>query len=123
MSSRRRQTRCALVTGVQTCTLPILSKKRVGNLASYLAKYAGNVVFRPQEISNHPEVIRRLGIISFNTALEADIYGNVNSTHVNGTHMMNGIGGSGDFARNARISIFVTTSTADRKSTRLNSSH
>lgn len=89
-----------------------LSKKRVDNLASDLAKYAGKVVFRPQEISNHPEVIRRLGIISFNTALEADIYGNVNSTHVNGTHMMNGIGGSGDFARNARISIFVTTSTA-----------
>lgn len=89
-----------------------LSKKRVDNLASDLAKYAGKVVFRPQEISNHPEVIRRLGIISFNTALEADIYGNVNSTHVSGTHMMNGIGGSGDFARNARISIFVTTSTA-----------
>lgn len=89
-----------------------LSKKRVENLASDLAKYAGKVVFRPQEISNHPEVIRRLGIISFNTALEADIYGNVNSTHVSGTHMMNGIGGSGDFARNARISIFVTTSTA-----------
>ncbi|BFN25642.1 succinyl-CoA:coenzyme A transferase [Pseudomonas sp. SCT] len=89
-----------------------LSKKRVDNLASDLAKYAGKVVFRPQEISNHPEVIRRLGIISFNTALEVDIYGNVNSTHVNGTHMMNGIGGSGDFARNARISIFVTTSTA-----------
>ena len=89
-----------------------LSKKRVDNLASDMAKYAGKVVFRPQEISNHPEVIRRLGIISFNTALEADIYGNVNSTHVSGTHMMNGIGGSGDFARNARISIFVTTSTA-----------
>lgn len=89
-----------------------LSKKRVETLASDMAKYADKVVFRPQEISNHPEVIRRLGIISFNTALEADIYGNVNSTHVNGTHMMNGIGGSGDFARNARISIFVTTSTA-----------
>jgi succinyl-CoA:acetate CoA-transferase len=89
-----------------------LSKKRVETLAADLAKYADKVVFRPQEISNHPEVIRRLGIISFNTALEADIYGNVNSTHVGGTHMMNGIGGSGDFARNARISIFVTTSTA-----------
>ena len=89
-----------------------LSKKRVENLASDMAKYAGKVVFRPQEISNHPEVIRRLGIISFNTALEVDIYGNVNSTHVSGTHMMNGIGGSGDFARNARITIFVTASTA-----------
>ena len=41
-----------------------------------------------------------------NTALEADIFGNVNSTHVTGTKMMNGIGGSGDFTRNAYISIF-----------------
>ncbi|HZJ94423.1 MAG TPA: acetyl-CoA hydrolase/transferase C-terminal domain-containing protein, partial [Thiopseudomonas sp.] len=70
------------------------------------------IMFRPQEISNHPELIRRLGVISFNTALEVDIYGNVNSTHVSGTHMMNGIGGSGDFARNARITMFVTPSTA-----------
>lgn len=47
-----------------------------------------------------------------NTALEVDIYGNVNSTHVSGTKMMNGIGGSGDFARNARLGIFVTKSYA-----------
>lgn len=89
-----------------------LSEKRVKSLAEDLTKYQDRIVFRPQEVSNHPEVIRRLGIISFNTALEADIYGNVNSTHVSGTRMMNGIGGSGDFARNARIAIFVTQSTA-----------
>ncbi len=70
------------------------------------------IILRPQEISNHPETIRRMGIISMNTALEMDIYGNVNSTHVMGTSMMNGIGGSGDFARNAYISIFMTPSTA-----------
>lgn len=64
------------------------------------------VVIRPVEISNNPEVIRRLGLIAMNTALEVDIFGNVNSTHVTGTKMMNGIGGSGDFARNAYISIF-----------------
>jgi succinyl-CoA:acetate CoA-transferase len=69
-------------------------------------------VLRPQEVSNHPEIIRRLGIIAINTALEADIYGNVNSTHVLGTHMMNGIGGSGDFARNAYLSVFATKSIA-----------
>lgn len=76
------------------------------------AKYRDKLVLRPQEISNHPEVIRRLGIIGINTAIEFDIYGNVNSTHVNSSHMMNGIGGSGDFARNAYISIFVTKSIA-----------
>ncbi|MDT1838380.1 propionyl-CoA--succinate CoA transferase, partial [Acinetobacter baumannii] len=60
----------------------------------------------------HPEVIRRLGLIAINTALEFDIYGNINSTHVGGTHMMNGIGGSGDFARNAYLSVFATKSVA-----------
>jgi succinyl-CoA:acetate CoA-transferase len=75
-------------------------------------KYKDRLVLRPQEISNHPEVIRRLGVIGINTALEVDIYGNINSTHINGTHMMNGIGGSGDFARNAYLSIFVTKSVA-----------
>lgn len=89
-----------------------LSKKRVDSLAEDLEKYKGKVLFRPQEISNHPEVIRRLGVISFNTAIEVDIYGNVNSTHISGTKVMNGIGGSGDFARNARITIFVTPSLA-----------
>ncbi|MFF5993842.1 acetyl-CoA hydrolase/transferase family protein [Lysinibacillus sp. KU-BSD001] len=77
-----------------------------------LEKYKDRLVLRPQEISNHPEVIRRLGLISINTALEVDIYGNVNSTHVSGTKMMNGLGGSGDFARNARLGIFVTKSYA-----------
>ncbi|NVK33161.1 MAG: acetyl-CoA hydrolase/transferase family protein [Rhodobacteraceae bacterium] len=74
--------------------------------------YRSKIVLRPQEVSNHPEVVRRLGIIGINTALEFDIYGNVNSTHVGGTHMMNGIGGSGDFARNGYLSIFVTKSLA-----------
>lgn len=89
-----------------------LSKKRVDSLSADLEKYKDKVLFRPQEISNHPEIIRRLGVISFNTAIEVDIYGNVNSTHVSGTKVMNGIGGSGDFARNARITIFVTSSLA-----------
>lgn len=77
-----------------------------------LDTYRSRLVLRPQEISNHPEVVRRLGLIAINTALEVDLYGNVNSTHVNGTHMMNGIGGSGDFARNAHMSVFVTKSLA-----------
>lgn len=70
--------------------------------------YKNKIVLRPQNISNSPEVIRRLGVIAINTAIEFDIYGNVNSTHIGGTKMMNGIGGSGDFARNAYLSIFVT---------------
>lgn len=77
-----------------------------------IGKYKDRLILRPQELSNHAEIIRRLGIIAINTALEFDIYGNVNSTHVNGTHMMNGIGGSGDFARNAYLAIFVAKSIA-----------
>jgi len=74
------------------------------------------IVLRSQEISNHPEIIRRLGVIAMNGMIEADIYGNVNSTHVRGTSIMNGIGGSGDFARNAYLSIFMTPSTAKQGS-------
>lgn len=70
------------------------------------------IIFRTSEISNNPEIARRLGIIAMNTALEADIFGNINSTHVMGTKIMNGIGGSGDFARNSYVSIFLTPSTA-----------
>ena len=69
-------------------------------------------MLRPQEISNHPEIIRRLGLIAMNAMIECDIYGNVNSTHLMGSAIMNGIGGSGDFARNAYLSIFMTPSVA-----------
>ncbi|ATW23458.1 acetyl-CoA hydrolase/transferase family protein [Candidatus Formimonas warabiya] len=74
--------------------------------------YRDKIILRPMEISNNPEVIRRLGVLAFNTAIEADIYGNVNSTNIMGSRIMNGIGGSGDFARNAYISVFTTPSTA-----------
>lgn len=77
-----------------------------------IEKYKKYMILRPQEISNSAEVIRRLGVIAMNTAIEVDIYGNVNSTHIAGTHMMNGIGGSGDFARNAYLTIFYTPSVA-----------
>lgn len=72
--------------------------------------YKDKLILRPQNISNAPEVVRRLGVIGINTAIEFDIYGNVNSTHISGSKMMNGIGGSGDFARNAYLSIFVCQS-------------
>jgi succinate CoA transferase len=77
-----------------------------------LGWFRSRVLLRPQEISNSPEVIRRLGIISVNTAIEVDVFGNVNSTHVMGRKLMNGIGGSGDFTRNAYLSIFTCPSTA-----------
>jgi succinyl-CoA:acetate CoA-transferase len=89
-----------------------VSKPVYEKILANMEHYRERIVLRPQEISNAPEIVRRLGIIAINTALEFDIYGNVNSTHVGGTHMMNGIGGSGDFARNAHLAIFVSKSMA-----------
>ena len=75
-------------------------------------KYKDRIVLRPMEISNSPEVIRRLGVIAINTVIEADLYGNMNSSYVGGNRLMNGVGGSTDFAGNAGLSIFITKSTA-----------
>ena len=95
-----------------SCCSFTLSREKMDTVLPRLKDYADKLVLRPQDISNSPEVIRRLGLICMNTALEFDIYGNVNSTHVSGSKMMNGIGGSGDFARAGRLSIFVTKSVA-----------
>lgn len=89
-----------------------LSPDAASRLNADMGRYRDRMILRPQEISNHPEVIRRLGCIAMNGLLEADIYGAVNSTHIMGSRIQNGIGGSGDFARNAYISIFMTPSTA-----------
>jgi succinyl-CoA:acetate CoA-transferase len=89
-----------------------LSKEGMRRLLGDLEKYRGKLVLRDSEISNSAELIRRLGVIAMNTAVEADIYGNVNSSQMNGTSVYNGTGGSGDYARNASISIFMTNSVA-----------
>lgn len=87
-----------------------VSEECYNRLINNFNDYKDKLILRPQNISNAPEVVRRLGIIGINTAIEFDIYGNVNSTHISGSKMMNGIGGSGDFARNAYLSIFVCQS-------------
>ncbi|WP_448536882.1 acetyl-CoA hydrolase/transferase family protein [Sphingobium yanoikuyae] len=89
-----------------------LSPEAAARINANMLAYRSKLVLRPQEISNHPEIIRRLGCIAMNGLIEADIYGAVNSTHVMGSRIQNGIGGSGDFARNAYVSIFTTPSTA-----------
>ncbi len=88
-----------------TCSMTF-SDSKMDEVFNNIEFFRDKILLRPGEISNNPEVVRRLGVITMNTALEADIFGNINSTHVVGTKMMNGIGGSGDFTRNAYISIF-----------------
>ena len=74
---------------------------------SHPEEYRGRIILRPQDVSNSAEVIARLGVLALNTAIEADIYGHVNSSHPGGSDILNGIGGSGDFARNAGLSVFL----------------
>ncbi|MBB3052417.1 succinyl-CoA:acetate CoA-transferase [Prauserella isguenensis] len=89
-----------------------LSSATVDRFNRNAGQFRDRILLRPQEISNHPEVVRRLGCLAMNGIVEADLYGNINSTHLMGSRIQNGIGGSGDFARNAHVSIFVTPSVA-----------
>ena len=95
-------------SGTALSPSPDCLKKFYDNVENY-KKY---IVLRPQEVANSPELARRIGVIAMNTAIEVDIYGNVNSTHIAGTKIMNGIGGSGDYARNGFLTVFFTTSLA-----------
>lgn len=103
--------RAKRLTGASSTALT-LSEAKLKEVYDDLDFFVARVVLRPQELSNNPEVIRRLGVIAINTPLEVDIYGHVNSSHVCGTQLMNGIGGSGDFERNAFLSLFVCPSVA-----------
>jgi succinate CoA transferase len=89
-----------------------VSNPMMEHIYQNLPFFKEKILLRTTEFSNNPEIVRRLGIIAMNTALEVDIFGNVNSTNVMGSKIMNGIGGSGDFTRSAYLSIFLTPSTA-----------
>jgi succinate CoA transferase len=99
------------VKSASTCSLTVTNEVLKG-IYDDIEQFKDRLVLRPSEISNNPEIIRKLGVIAINTAIEVDLYGNVNSTHICGTKMMNGIGGSGDFERNAFLSIFTCPSVA-----------
>jgi acetyl-CoA hydrolase len=79
-------------------------------LERIVADARGDLVLRPMWMSNNPEIIGRLHVVAMNTPLEVDIYGHVNSTHVEGSRIVNGLGGSGDFFRNAYLSVAHTPS-------------
>ncbi|WP_342628813.1 acetyl-CoA hydrolase/transferase family protein [Nguyenibacter vanlangensis] len=97
---------------VASATAFSLSPGAAEALNARMREFRTKIILRQQEISNHPELVRRLGCIAMNGLIESDIYGNVNSTQIMGSHIQNGIGGSGDFARNSYLSVFMTPSTA-----------
>ncbi len=102
---------CGKLLGVSSTSLTI-SDENLQRVYENMDFFTPRIVLRPQELSNNPEIIRRLGVISLNTALEVDLTGHANSTHVFGKDIVNGIGGSGDFTRNAYLSIFMCPSIA-----------
>ena len=98
------------VLSASTCSLTV-TNECLQDIYSNINFFKDKLVLRPSEISNCPEVIARIGVCALNTAIECDLYGHVNSTKICGTKMMNGIGGSADFASSAYLSIFTCGST------------
>ncbi len=97
---------------VASATSLTVTPEKIQEIYANTKFFKDKLVLRPQEISNSPEVARRIGIMSINTAIEVDLTGNVNSSHIMGKNLMNGIGGSGDFTRNAYLSIYTCPSVA-----------
>jgi succinyl-CoA:acetate CoA-transferase len=97
---------------VASATALALSEQGQDQLFDDVDRFAENVILRPADISNAPELVNRFGILAVNSALEVDIYGHVNSTHVGGNCLINGIGGSNDFTRHAAVSVIALPSTA-----------
>ena len=95
-----------------SCTAMTCTNEKVQHVYENMDFFRKHLALRPSELANGPELIRRFGVIAMNTALECDIYGNENSSHICGSSLMNGIGGSCDYERNGSVSIFYTPSTA-----------
>lgn len=99
-----------IISEVTTTTLDITP---IGfeDLYNNLSFFKEHIVLRPLNITNGAAKILAQELVSINTAWEADIYGNINSTHAMGVRLVNALGGSNDFARNAKLAIFTSPST------------
>lgn len=88
-----------------------LSSEGQARLFANLDRYGEQVVLRPVDVSNDAGLIDSFGVVAVNGAVEVDLTGQVNSTHI-GTDVVGGVGGSGDFFRNALCSVVALPSTA-----------
>lgn len=88
------------------------SAARLERIAADAGKYRRKLVLRSSDVTNNPEVIRRLGLIATNSAIEVDIYGHANVSHLLGSQVVNGIGGGCEFAREGLLSVFFLNSVA-----------
>jgi succinyl-CoA:acetate CoA-transferase len=101
-----------LLAGASATSLA-LSIEGQERLFADIEKYVEDVVLRPADVSNNPALIEQFGVVGVNSAVDIDLYGNANATHIGGTNLISGIGGSGDFNRNCRLGIIALPSTAD----------
>ena len=90
----------------------VVLNARVDEILRNIDHVKDRFVLRNGDITNSAEVVARLGLVALNTGIEIDIYGNVNSSHIHGSTVVNGIGGGADFAHNADLSIILIPSTA-----------
>lgn len=79
-----------------------------------IERYKERIILRPLDVINDPEIIQRMGVIALNGAVEMDIYGHVNSSHLLGSRIISGPSGSLEYARNGYLSIFMAPSVARR---------
>jgi len=86
--------------------------ERVEQILADTPNLREHLVIRNGDVTNNAEVIGRLGLIALNTGIEIDIYGNVNSSHIAGSRVVNGIGGGASFAQNAGLSVILIPSLA-----------
>src|SRR3546814_10578684 len=117
-SSRRRHTRCALVTGVQTCALPISAAWIAGEAFAEARRLHGYPVTIDEAVPHlsprRLECLRwaAIGRTDEQIALIMDAKVSTIRTHMADLRRLFGVCSRTELAR-----------AADRKSTRLNSSH
>jgi acyl-CoA hydrolase len=84
--------------------------EKVASILSSFAHLEDSLVIRNGSVTNSSEIINRLSLIALNTGIEIDIYGNVNSSHITGSRVVNGIGGGANFAQNSGLSVVLIPS-------------
>jgi len=95
-------------TGISTGGIPM--NENVGKLLEQIPDVREKLILRNGDMINNAEIIGRLGIIALTTGIETDIFGNVNSSHIGGNNVVNGIGGGANFAQNAGLSVLLISS-------------
>lgn len=104
---------------VASATSLAMSVEGQERLFDNIEQYAEKIILRPANISNRAELIDRFGVVAINSALEVDIFGHVNSTHIDGRDIVSGVGGSGDFNQNSHLAVIALPSEVNEDRSRI----